>query len=79
MSTQRALDSPIGVCWRCGHPVLHVGYTPESICPGCRTPMRVCRNCRFFSYCAPNLCSEPAAGAVVDKQRVRSSAFFEAC
>ena len=66
-----------GTCWRCGHPLRQTDYGYSSICPGCRTATRVCRNCRFFCNSAPNQCNQPAAGPIIDKQRANRCDYFQ--
>ncbi len=66
------------ICWRCGHPLKQTGYGKASICPGCRTSTRVCRNCLFFSNDVPRQCKEPSAGLIANKQQVNACAYFQA-
>ncbi len=65
------------ICWRCGYTLSTAGYEYDSICPGCRTPTRVCRNCRYFSSGAPKQCTQPVADKIADKQRANSCHYFE--
>lgn len=65
-------------CWRCGYALRETDYMHESICPGCRTPARVCRSCQYFSNNLPNQCSEPSANVPANKQGANTCAFFKA-
>ncbi len=72
------IDKKRNTCWRCGYPLTASGYEHDSICPGCRTPTHVCRNCRYFSNEAPKQCAQPAADKIADKQRANRCRYFEA-
>lgn len=63
-------------CWRCGYSLQHSAFARDTICPGCRTPTRVCRNCCHYDNSLPNQCREAAAEPIHDKQRANACPCF---
>ncbi|MCP3868730.1 MAG: hypothetical protein GY703_11670 [Gammaproteobacteria bacterium] len=66
-----------GKCWNCSVELGPLDYGREDVCSGCRKPVRVCRNCRWYSPGRPNACEEPMAEEVMDKERANYCGFFE--
>jgi ferredoxin len=64
-------------CWHCGKAtevVERVGFRDE--CAGCGRALHVCRNCKFYDPAYNNLCREPQAERVVDKERFNFCEYF---
>ncbi len=49
----------------------------EDECPHCFSDLHACRNCRFYDPASSNLCSEPQADWVTDKERANFCEFFD--
>ncbi|MCL4778674.1 MAG: hypothetical protein KJ049_00675 [Gammaproteobacteria bacterium] len=66
-------------CWRCGASLaalsLPLGRTEE--CAACRSPLHVCRLCRFFDCSRPKQCREDDAEEVREKERPNFCDYFK--
>ena len=66
-------------CWRCGTSLaalsLPLGRTEE--CPACRSPLHVCRLCRFHDRSRPKQCREDDAEEVREKERPNFCDYFK--
>lgn len=58
----------MSICYHCGAVIENLRPGRSDECPGCRRPLRVCRNCRFYDPQAASRCREPQAEAVADKE-----------
>ena len=65
-----------GNCYSCGRLLNADDYPRGSLCPGCRSETRCCRNCEFFAPSQNNQCREPQAERVVDKEKSNFCEFF---
>ncbi|MBI5242567.1 MAG: hypothetical protein HY922_02645 [Elusimicrobia bacterium] len=70
-----AVDRP-GNCHHCGKLLNAEDYARGTLCPGCRRETRCCRNCEFYSPSCNNLCREPQAELIVDKEKSNFCEFF---
>jgi hypothetical protein len=70
-------DTPIGICWHCGHPLGKADLGRETTCQGCGKATRCCRNCRLYAPGRPLDCIEPIAEPVTDKTRANFCEHFD--
>jgi len=67
-------------CWFCrsGLPYPPYAMVPrESECPSCGRDLHGCRNCRHFDPAKNNLCREPNAEWIADRERANFCDFFQ--
>ena len=65
-----------GHCWNCGVDLGPLDYGRQDTCKKCGKDTRVCRNCIHFDPAAHNLCHEPQADRVVEKERANFCDYF---
>jgi hypothetical protein len=67
-------------CWSCGAqlPFPRFSMVPrEDTCPGCRSDLHSCRNCRHHDPAVNNQCREPHAEWVTDRERANFCEMFQ--
>lgn len=57
----------MSICYHCGAVIENLRPGRSDECPGCRRPLRVCRNCRFY---------DPQAETVGDKEKPNFCEWF---
>ena len=66
-------------CWHCGTKLdPGTDYSRAASCTGCRRDTRVCRNCLHYDTAYDNLCREPQADRVVEKEKSNFCDYFKA-
>ena len=66
------------ICHRCSHEIsLMAKLARTDSCPGCRSDLKCCLNCRFFDPGANNQCREPQAEWCPEKEKANFCEFFE--
>ena len=65
-----------GACWHCGKELGALDYGRADTCHQCGKDTRVCKNCDFFDLNSNNLCREPQADRVVEKERSNFCDYF---
>ena len=67
------------VCWKCGASLadLSLPLLRTEECRSCRTPLHVCRMCRFFDGSRGRPCLEPVADEVRDRDRANFCGYFQ--
>ncbi len=65
-------------CFKCGKEMeLEDRVTHNATCESCSSYLHCCRNCRFYDPNSYNMCREPQAERVKDKENANRCEFFE--
>jgi hypothetical protein len=65
------------LCWYCSQILTPFDYARQDTCRKCGRDTRVCKNCIFFDTSCNNLCREPNADRVVEKERSNFCDYFK--
>ena len=68
----------MAICFYCKS-IIYIDDRPSRSdeCPRCGSDLWVCKNCRFYDEGAYNMCREPLAEYVADKERANFCEYFE--
>jgi len=67
----------MAACYFCGKEVAVEGKVfRRDECPHCRRDLHVCVQCRFYDPAAHNMCREPQAERVVEKEKANFCGYF---
>lgn len=64
-------------CARCGKSIQGLEIGPETLCPGCSSPLHSCSNCRHFNTGAPFECRKPIPARIQSKTKANHCEYFE--
>ena len=67
------------MCWKCGESLADIllPLPRQAECPHCHAQLHVCRMCEFYDPSVGQMCREPVAEAVSDKQRANFCGYFK--
>ncbi len=66
-------------CWSCKKTLdINYDFGRQELCPGCRRPTRVCKNCCHYDPSRYNECTETIADRIVDKETANFCDYFKA-